>query len=347
MPELPEVESARRLVEKHLLNIPIKSVILREQGGGPRDGLIDDIIMPLPDAEDNWVSTLVGKTIIAARRKGKQLFFEVGGSSGSSKSGGKSRKKDLNSSTPTGQLHLLFHFGMTGSFAIEGMEVGTYKSFKVDPIYPPRFTKFEVVFENGQKLSFADPRRLGRIKLLSGNPLEQPPLNKLAIDPLVEKVDKSYFIDRVKSSKGDIKTALLNQEAIIAGIGNYLADEVCYQSKISPKSMCSSLPDDKIAELLTVINDVLSVACDHNERNVEFPEHWLFHQRWSKGKGGVKMPSGASVAFDNVGGRTTAIVAAVQIMYSKTSDAGKKRKVAKGDDVEKKIGGVKRKAAGK
>ena len=95
------------------------------------------------------------------------------------------------------------------------------------------------------------------------------------------------FIDKVKASNVDIKTALLSQETIIAGIGNYLADEVCYQSKISPKSICSYIPDGKIAELLVVINDVLAIACDCNEKNVDFPDEWLV-QRKERGEDALR-----------------------------------------------------------
>ena len=44
MPELPEVESARKLVQTHCLGSKIIRFVSNEQGNGPRHGLFDDII---------------------------------------------------------------------------------------------------------------------------------------------------------------------------------------------------------------------------------------------------------------------------------------------------------------
>lgn len=45
MPELPEVEASRQFVLKHCLGCTVSSCVTSEQGGGPRDGLYDDIII--------------------------------------------------------------------------------------------------------------------------------------------------------------------------------------------------------------------------------------------------------------------------------------------------------------
>ena len=45
MPELPEVEATRRLVESHVKGDTVTHVSAREAGGGPRHGLFDDIVV--------------------------------------------------------------------------------------------------------------------------------------------------------------------------------------------------------------------------------------------------------------------------------------------------------------
>jgi len=287
MPELPEVESARRLVHSTCLNVRISEVNVLEQGRGPRHGLFDELVCAA--AQEEFKTALLNNTIISAKRRGKQLFFELG-------------KKGL---------HLLFHFGMSGSFAIEGMEVPSYVNVKIDTNYPPKYTKFEIVFENGRKLSFSDPRRLGRVKLLSGDPLTQLPLSKLARDPLIEGVGSDFHL-RLSQYSMPVKAALLDQEAIICGMGNYLCDEVLYQSGIDPRVACKKIPTYKAEELAKCIEQVLKVACELTAANKDFPKHWLFNYRWGKGKKGSSMPDGNPITFDTVGGRTTAIVCKVQ-----------------------------------
>lgn len=301
MPELPEVEGARRTVERHLLRSKITKVVVREQGGGPRDGQIDDIVLSCVDPEAEVAKFLLGKSLVAARRKGKQLYFEISG-------GG----------------HLLFHFGMTGSFVVEGEVVPTYKSVKVDDTsYPPKFTKLELQFSNGRKVSFADPRRLGRVKIIMGDPLTQEPLRKLARDPVIDGVGDD-FPARIAKFSLPIKALLLDQERVISGIGNYLADEVLYQSGIHPKCPCSSLPEQKAQELARVIERVVATACELTATNVDFPPDWLFHYRWEKGKGErSKMPDGSLISYETVGGRTSAFVPSVQKMtFPSSSSSG-------------------------
>jgi formamidopyrimidine-DNA glycosylase len=44
----------------------------------------------------------------------------------------------------------------------------------------------------------------------------------------------------------------------------------------------------------------------------KFPKNWLFHYRWGKGKEGQKDAHGHSIKFETVGGRTSAVVTAIQ-----------------------------------
>ena len=90
MPELPEVESARELVEKHCLGSRIVSVTATECGGGPRDGLFDDKVVGEGASEESLTAALLGRTITAAHRRGKHMWIDLSGPGPS----------------------ILFHFGM-------------------------------------------------------------------------------------------------------------------------------------------------------------------------------------------------------------------------------------------
>ena len=49
MPELAEVESSRKFVNEIFAGYIVESICTLEQGGGPRDGLFDDVVY---DSED-------------------------------------------------------------------------------------------------------------------------------------------------------------------------------------------------------------------------------------------------------------------------------------------------------
>lgn len=245
MPELPEVESARSHIHRVGAGRRIVRVVFKEQGGGPRDGLVDDIVLEIPSENDMprtasttpksrksggepsdmdfreriFSGALLNKTVEAVFRKGKQLWMIF---------------RDTESPA------VLFHFGMTGSFLIKNEVIPSYKSFKVLPgeeaPWPPRFTKCEIEFDNGACIAFCDPRRLGRIKLRKDPQLSEP-INELGIDPLTEELPTTAELEkRLQGISAPIKAVLLDQNKVFCGIGNYLADEILYQAGIYPET---------------------------------------------------------------------------------------------------------------
>lgn len=133
------------------------------------------------------------------------------------------------------------------------------------------------------------------------------------------------------------------------------SDEILYHAKIHPEQYSNTLNDDQIKELHKCIHYVCSAALDVLADSEKFPEHWLFKHRWGKGKKNhpTTLPNGDKITFLTVGGRTSAIVPAVQkktgavakeIDEDDTS-AGSKRKWAvkqeDGSDVKEKPGPTK------
>lgn len=317
MPELPEVEAARRLLEKECQGKRITRVHASERGGGPREGEFDAIVFDDAEATDASVSAaLTGKTLVAVRRKGKQLWLEL-------------------SSPP----HLLAHFGMTGTFVVEGAKSLALQHQDISArnhAWPPRFTKCELEFGE-TKLAFSDPRRLGRLRLRSA-PEEQEPWRSLAPDPINETVSVELIRDGLAGKGGSVKARLLDQAAVISGVGNWVADEVLYQAGIHPEAVCCELSDAQVAALHAALSDVLQTACRVNADASRFPKEWLFHYRWGKGKGAAHVPGGGLITFLTVGGRTSAVVVAKQRKGESASGAPKRKKAAAGDAA----GGAKR-----
>ncbi|KAJ1407975.1 Formamidopyrimidine-DNA glycosylase N-terminal domain-containing protein [Ochromonadaceae sp. CCMP2298] len=297
MPELPEVESSRKFVEQLCAGHVIHKLSIREQGGGPRDGLFDDLIFEDgkdPANEGVFYKALHQRTLKSVHRKGKQMWFEFA-------DGGDS---------------VLFHFGMTGSFAMKDHPIPMYKSFKVDADnWPPRFAKAVLEFSNGVELAFCDPRRLGRIKIRA-DPLGSPPLSKLGIDPVTGTIPSPAELSQLLSSiSAPIKAVLLDQERLFCGIGNYLADEICYQAGIHPATKANGINEVGLASMVDAMAYIFKTAVEADARYDLFPKHWLFHYRWDKSKSkkeNVHMPDGSRITFEEVGGRTTAIVSSKQ-----------------------------------
>ena len=72
MPELPEVESARCLVEAHCIGAKVTKVEFNE------DGSFDEKIFK--DVERKaFVSALLNKTLKAAHRRGKHMWWDMSG----------------------------------------------------------------------------------------------------------------------------------------------------------------------------------------------------------------------------------------------------------------------------
>ena len=292
MPELPEVEAARDMVQNYLVGSRVECVLTTETGGGPRQGQYDDIVNE--NSPSDLTNALLNRTLLGAYRKGKQMWLEL--SEPSSRGGG-----SITSSGPV-DISVLFHFGMTGMLVLHGPthRAAKYKSFTIhDEHWPPKFCKLELVFSNGEHLAYCDPRRIGRIRVRSSNCTEELPISKLARDPIYDGLDMAHFLTTLATCTQCIKTALLSQELLFCGIGNWLADEVLYQAHIHPNTRCNALAlHTKAAELLgqTIIR-VCRTAADCAKKGNKFPAEFLFHYRWEKTK---KQNNGGSVSDQNV-----------------------------------------------
>jgi hypothetical protein len=63
------------------------------------------------------------------------------------------------------------------------------------------------------------------------------------------------------------------------------------------------------------LNKVLKTGIECLSLHKDYPTEWLFHHRWNKGKGGVQKDfKGKTIAYVQSGGRTSAIVPALQKM---------------------------------
>ena len=220
-------------------------------------------------------TALVGRKIIGSERRGKHFWLQL-----------------------DQRPWPVFHFGMTGWMHV-------YRTEKDRP----RFCKIELLLNDGVRVAMRDPRRLGRIRLRH-DPLAEPPISLLGFDPLHAMPPASVFATEFSRRKAPVKAVLLDQ-SFSAGVGNWIADEVLYQSGIDPRRSACSLSEDETKRLRTKLKSIIRFAVKVGADDTRFPRTWLFHYRWGKTKGSVD-GRGRAIAFTSVGGRTTAWVPSAQ-----------------------------------
>jgi formamidopyrimidine-DNA glycosylase len=174
VPELPEVESARRVIERAALGREIVAV----------DDT--DSYVCRPHAAGEIASALLGTTLTVAHRRGKSMWCD----------------------TSTGPI-LGIHLGMSGKIVIaasDGTEIdgGDYWEFGRAP-GDYRWSRFSLSFADGGMLRLVDPRRLGRVRL-------DPVLDGLGPDAAT--ISETQFASAVVRGHTSIKARLLDQHAL-------------------------------------------------------------------------------------------------------------------------------------
>jgi formamidopyrimidine-DNA glycosylase len=223
MPELPEVEAARAVIERAAL--------------GRRISDVDDsdryVCRPHPAGE--IARALRGRTLVAAHRRGKSMWCDTGPKSGS---------------VPLG-----IHLGMSGKIVVvdaDGAEVdgGDRWEGGRDP-GDYRWARFGLTFADGGRLLLVDPRRLGRIRL-------DPPVDRLGPD--AETITPAEFREALTAGgAAPVKARLLDQRRL-AGIGNLLADEILWRARVHPGRPVAELTDDDRRRLLRATRDAVRAS---------------------------------------------------------------------------------------
>ncbi|KAI9891174.1 MAG: hypothetical protein M1814_003017 [Vezdaea aestivalis] len=308
MPEIGEIARAVHFLKKNLVGRTISNVLAPE----------DDLLFGKVGTNASAFSTaLTGKKVLDAQQQGKYFWLVL-------------------SSPP----HPLIHFGMTGWIDYNNEETWYYRKPDADGVvkaWPPRFWKFVIeTADGGPKAALTDPRRLARARLIDcvGSKIRTlPPLSANGPDPVRDKalITPEWIKTQLGERRVPIKAWLLDQ-ANISGVGNWVADEVLYGARIHPAAPCASLSDAQLEALREQLLGVTGKAVEVLSDSEKFPEHWIMRHRWGKGKHGNKLPSGESLSFVTVGGRTSAVVTARQKMGQKGKETGVKAEAAEDED---------------
>lgn len=184
---------------------------------------------------------LVGQSFVSTKRVGKNLFVQT---------------------NQGNTVH--FHFGMTGDLE--------YYHSSLDR---PRHARIVFVFRSGFNLGFICPRKFERIGLVEN---VESYLKKKKIAPDALEISLEELSHNIRKRKSFIKPVLLDQSTV-AGIGNWIADEVLFQAKVHPQSLSNTLIDNEMERIFNAIRYVLETAIEHEANYGRFPVSFLIHAR--------------------------------------------------------------------
>ncbi|HEY2996690.1 MAG TPA: DNA-formamidopyrimidine glycosylase family protein [Methylomirabilota bacterium] len=276
MPELPEVETARRLAARVAVGRRIVDVWCAA------DPIVFETAPPRVRA------ALKGRRVVATGRHGKHLWLAL-----------------------DRRPWLVMHFGMTGGLhAPQRPSPRLMSSRGSRPAgWPPRFARLRLVFDDGGELVMADARRLGRIRLRQ-DPRAEPPLSLLGFDALHELPAPARFYALLHDRTAPMKALLLDQ-TFAAGVGNWIADEVLYQARIDPRRPARTLTPAESARVRARLRSVLRISVRAGSDSDRYPRAWLFHHRWDH-DALARTARGERIRWETLGGRTTAWAPSVQ-----------------------------------
>ena len=122
--------------------------------------------------------------------------------------------------------YLLLHMGMTGRIS-SPLSVPTLISLPANDSYPPPHTHLTLKTNTGEA-SFSDPRRFGSVSLQSS----MDEVDGLSPDALSFEINSAAEL--LQGNRKGVKEILLDQKKCVSGVGNWVADEVCYQCEMHP-----------------------------------------------------------------------------------------------------------------
>lgn len=209
MPELTDVEVARRHLEDWLKGAAVAGAEASDRR--------------IVGSPSGFRKTLVGKRVLAVRRRGKWLRIEL---------------EDGN--------RLFSHLGMTGDWVRRKQDDSSERLERA---------RIDVVGPNGRRRSirYVDARRFGRL-IAAGEDI--PEWKELGADPLLDGVDGQRLEEVLRSKRRAVKSVLMDQ-TVLAGIGNMLATEILWHARLDPRTRSDTLEPRDIARLTNALGTVI------------------------------------------------------------------------------------------
>jgi len=224
MPELPEVETIARGVDKRIRGDRIVQVWFSRHP------------QPFKTPRARQAKGLSGRAILAVHRTGKHIVFELSPLTSAPDA------HEREALRPCAQW--IVHLGMTGSLLVATPE---------SPVAP--HTHARLSLESGLELRFVDPRRFGRLEFRDLH--RQAAFGAPGDEPL--SIGQREFASLFRGRRLSIKAALLNQ-TLLAGVGNIYADESLFNAGIRPRRRADRLTLIELERLRLALREILTHA---------------------------------------------------------------------------------------
>lgn len=234
MPELPEVETTVKDLNKKIKGLKIQDVWT-------------DWAKMIKNPKDfnTFKKEIVGEKIRKVERRGKNILFR------------------LNSKT------LLIHQKLTGHLLIgkwtlknkEWKSNNGYLKEKVNQyIHLMFYLSGSAKGKVNKMLGLSDLRKFGKVLVIDSKSLENlEDIKNLGPEPLDKKFTFNKFKEVLKNKRGKIKQVLMNQ-TVIAGIGNIYSDEILFEAKIHPLKDTQKLKEDDLKRIYQAMKKILRRA---------------------------------------------------------------------------------------
>ncbi len=222
MPELPEVETIRRGLDR---------LIIKKK--------ITNINIYCEKSFQGNIKEAVGATIMDLRRFGKALIL------------------DLNN-----QKSLMIHLRMTGQLIFDGESryAAGHPSENFVADLPNRQTRVSIHFKDGT-LFFNDQRKFGFIKVIPTEEVTKDSfIQKLAKEPW--DMPEQEFYEKLQSHPNSCIKATILDQSVICGLGNIYADESLFSAKIHPERRSGTITREESDNLLKSARTVMQRSID-------------------------------------------------------------------------------------
>jgi formamidopyrimidine-DNA glycosylase len=230
MPELPEVETVRRDLQKYLVNKKIQKVKIK-----------NDFANKIFPKKTVFVKLLENKKLLNVDRVGKLLILNFG----------KDKK-------------LLAHLKMTGQFVFvpsEGDIIQGGHPVEQTREKPDKYNKVIFDFGSSGVLYFNDMRKFGYLKVVTDSNAELEK-SRYGIEPIDKKFTFAKFSELInKRPNLEIKKFLLMQD-FISGVGNIYVDESCFMAGIMCYRKIRTLTLDEQKLLYSSLKKILKKAVE-------------------------------------------------------------------------------------
>jgi formamidopyrimidine-DNA glycosylase len=231
VPELPEVEVVRRGLADHVVD----RTIARVEVAHPR------AVRRHLEGGGDFAARLQGRTITAARRRGKYLWLELDGGE-------------------PGSDAVLAHLGMSGQMLVAAPDRPDEKHLRIRIA----FNDDGAHSSSGTELRFVDQRTFGGLSVhplvpAVGGGLLPAPVAHIARDPMDPAFSLDDAVAAIRRRRTELKRALLDQTAV-SGIGNIYADEALWRARLHGARPTEKLTRAQGRTVLTAAAEVMDEA---------------------------------------------------------------------------------------